>query len=202
MRPCLSGFHPLAARKCSLPSTVAGGVSLLAEAARRLGIAESLTTLISDMRDPARVIHPLSDILLTHILAIACGYEDATYLDSPRYDPAFKLGFGRLPQSVVDLMSQSTESRWENALGLRDLIKLGRAIVDLYCASYATPLEAVVLDIDDTVDVVHGRQQPSLFNGHYGEHCFLLDLSQFDAAPSACLVHLSFECDGAFPTQC
>ena len=29
-----------------------------------------------------------------------------------------------------------------------------------------------------------------------------LDLSQFDAAPSACLGHLSFECDGAFPTQC
>ena len=75
----------------------AGGVSVLAEAARQLGIAERLATLISDMRDLARVIHPLSDILHAHILAIACGYEDATYLDSPRYDPAFKLGCGRLP---------------------------------------------------------------------------------------------------------
>jgi DDE family transposase len=27
--------------------------------------------------------------------------------------------------------------------------------------------------IDDTVDVVHGRQQLSLFNAHYDEHCFL-----------------------------
>jgi hypothetical protein len=31
----------------------------------------------------------------------------------------------------------------------------------------------VTLDIDDTVDAVHGRQQLSLFNAHYGERCFL-----------------------------
>jgi hypothetical protein len=31
----------------------------------------------------------------------------------------------------------------------------------------------VVLDIDDTVDVVHGHQQMSLFNAHYDERCFL-----------------------------
>jgi hypothetical protein len=31
----------------------------------------------------------------------------------------------------------------------------------------------VTLDIDDTVDVVHGGQQLSFWNGHYGERCFL-----------------------------
>ncbi len=51
-------------------------------------------------------------------------------------------------------MSQPTVSRWENAPTLRDLVRLGRVMVDLYCTSYATPPEAVVLDIDDTVDVV------------------------------------------------
>jgi hypothetical protein len=30
-----------------------------------------------------------------------------------------------------------------------------------------------VLDIDDTLDVVHGHQQLSLFNAHYDERCFL-----------------------------
>jgi hypothetical protein len=44
---------------------------------------------------------------------------------------------------------------------------------DLYCASYATPPAAVTLDIDDTVDVVHGHRQLSLFNAHYDERCFL-----------------------------
>src|SRR4051812_28504526 len=40
-------------------------------------------------------------------------------------------------------------------------------------ASYARPPREVTLDIDDTVDVVHGAQQLSLFNTHHGERCFL-----------------------------
>ena len=47
-----------------------------------------------------------------------------------------------------------------------------RAMIEIYCASYAPPA-AVTLDIDDTVDVVHGHQQLSMFNTHYGERCFL-----------------------------
>jgi hypothetical protein len=38
---------------------------------------------------------------------------------------------------------------------------------------YERAPSAVTLDIDDTVDVVHGRQQLSLFNAYYDEHCFL-----------------------------
>ena len=48
-------------------------------------------------------------------------------------------------------------SRWENAPSLREVIQPMRAMVDLYCASYSRPPAAVILDIDDTVDVVHGR---------------------------------------------
>jgi hypothetical protein len=138
-----------------------GGVMLLAEAARRMGIAEKLAAVIPDRRDPTRVVHPLPEILQARTLAIACGYEDADDLDSLRTDPAFKLACGRLPESGVDLMSQPTVSRWENAPTLRDLVRLGRVMVDLYCESYAAPPEAVVLDIDDTLDVVHGHQQLS-----------------------------------------
>jgi hypothetical protein len=150
-----------------------GGVMLLAEAARRMGIAGKLAAVIPDRRDQTRVVHPLAEVLLARILAIACGYEDADDLDALRTDPAFKLACGRLPESGADLMSQPTVSRWENAPTLRDLIRLGRVMVDLYCTSYATPPDAVVLDIDDTVDVVHGHQQLSLFNAHYDERCFL-----------------------------
>jgi hypothetical protein len=39
--------------------------------------------------------------------------------------------------------------------------------------SYERTPSAITLDIDDTVDVVHGRQQLSLFNAYYDEHCFL-----------------------------
>jgi hypothetical protein len=64
-------------------------------------------------------------------------------------------------------------SRWENAPSLREVIRLSYAMIDTYCASYKRPPIAVTLDIDDTVDVVHGQQQMSLFNAHYDERCFL-----------------------------
>src|SRR5229473_3428712 len=127
-----------------------GGVMLLAQADRRLGIAERLARAIPDGRDPDRVTHLLPDILRARIFAIACGYEDADDLDRLRFDPAFKLACGRLPDSGRDLCSQPTVSRWENAPDLRDLIRLMGVMVDLYCASYTKPPEAVTLDIYDT----------------------------------------------------
>src|ERR1700746_2985231 len=150
-----------------------GGVMVVAAAERKLGLTAKLAAVISDRRDPLRVVHLLPDILRARIFAIACGYEDADDLDWLRSDPAFKLACGRLPDSGHDLCSQPTMSRWENAPGLREIIRLMGVLVDLYCASYPTPPDAVTLDIDDTVDVVHGHQQLSLFNAHYDERCFL-----------------------------
>ena len=160
-----------------------GGVMLLSLAERRLGLSHKLAAEIADPRDPARVIHPLPDILRARILAIACGYEDADDLDHLRADPGLKLACGRLPDTGRDLCSQPTVSRWENAPTLREVIALMRVMVGVYCASYATPPAAVTLDIDDTVDVVHGHQQLSLFNAHYDERCFL-PIHVYDTATS------------------
>ena len=101
-----------------------GGVMLLAQAERRLGIAGQLARVIPDGRDQDRVTHLLPDILRARIFAIACGYEDADDLDRLRTDPAFKLACGRLPDSGAELCSQPTISRWENAPSLRDLTRL------------------------------------------------------------------------------
>jgi hypothetical protein len=150
-----------------------GGVMLLGAAERRIGIAATLASLIADPRDPALVTHSVADILRARMLAIACGYEDADDLDHLRTDPGFKLACGRLPDSGADLCSQPTVSRWENAPTLREVVRLTYAMVDIYCASYAVPPAAVTLDVDDTVDVVHGHQQLALFNAHYDERCFL-----------------------------
>ena len=46
----------------------------------------------------------------------------------------------------------------------------------------ATP--SVVLDIDDTVDVVHGHQQLVQWNAHYDERCLLL-IDVYDEATGA-----------------
>src|SRR5947208_14999424 len=159
------------------------GVMLLGLAERRIGVAEKLAAEIADPRDRSRVVHSLADILRARILAIACGYEDADDLDHLRRDPALKLACGHLPDSGRDLCSQPTVSRTENTPGLREVIKLMRAMVALYCRSYPKPPEAVTLDIDDTLDVVHGHQQLSLFNAHYDERCFL-PIHVYDTATS------------------
>jgi hypothetical protein len=50
---------------------------------------------------------------------------------------------------------------------------MGQAILDTFLASYDRPPEAILLDIDDTADEVHGTQQQSLFNGYYDAYCYL-----------------------------
>jgi hypothetical protein len=150
-----------------------GGVALLALADRRIGVVDRIAGLIADPRDPTLVTHSVASILRARVLAIACGYEDANDLDRLRGDPAFTLACGRLPDSGGDLCSQPTISRWENAPDLKTIIRLTYALVDAWCDSYAVEPEAITLDIDDTLDVVHGAQQLSLFHAHHDERCFL-----------------------------
>ena len=52
------------------------------------------------------------------------------------------------------------------------MLRMGRAMVDLYCEFFATVLKRITLDIDDTFDAVHGGQQLRQFNAHYDEYGF------------------------------
>jgi hypothetical protein len=164
-----------------------GGVLLLAGADRRLNLIDTLAAIIPDHRDPAQITHSMADILRGRVLAIACGYPDADDLDDLRRDPAFKLACGRLPESGDDLHSQPTMSRWENAPDQRTLIRMARAMVDLWCQSYPRPPKAITLDIDDTADTVHGHQQLSLFNAFHDERCFM-PLHVYDADSGHCVL--------------
>src|SRR5260370_19007193 len=62
--------------------------------------------------------------------------------------------------------------RWENLQDVRALLRMGRVMVDLYCASFAKVSKRITLDVDDTFDAVHGVQQLRLFNAHYDEYGF------------------------------
>ena len=144
-----------------------GGLVLLREAERRLGLAEALAGCIQDWRDPERVVHTLPAMLRFRMFAIACGYEDADDCDALRGDPLFKLAVGRAPESGRDLCSQPTMSRLENAPSRVEVARMTAALVDVFCRSFPIPPAAITLDIDDTCDPVHGHQQLSLFNAHY-----------------------------------
>ena len=150
-----------------------GGVLVLRDVERRLGLAERLAGCIVDRRDPSRIDHKLIEMLRWRMFLIAAGYEDADDCDSLRADPVFKMAVGRLPETGAALCSQPTMSRLENAPSKLEIARMMATMVDLFCASWDRPPKAITLDIDDTLDRVHGHQQLSLFNAHYDERCFL-----------------------------
>ena len=150
-----------------------GGLLLLREADRRLGLTRLLASCVQDRRDPSRISHAVEEMLLFRMMAIACGHEDADDCDALPDDPLFKLAAGRLPESGAPLCSQPTMSRFENMPTRMGAARMTAMMVDLFCRSFAKQPAAITLDIDDTCDPVHGGQQLSLFNAHYDTHCFL-----------------------------
>jgi hypothetical protein len=150
-----------------------GGLLLLREADRRLGLTRMLASCVQDRRDSSRISHAVAEMLLFRMLAIACGHEDADDCDALRNDPLFKLATGRLPGSGAPLCSQPTMSRFENMPTRMGAARMTAMMVDLFCRSFAKQPAAITLDIDDTCDPVHGGQQLSLFNAHYDTRCFL-----------------------------
>jgi len=50
---------------------------------------------------------------------------------------------------------------------------MAQALLETFLASYDRAPKAILLDIDDTADEVHGAQQQSLFNGYYDAYCYL-----------------------------
>jgi hypothetical protein len=110
-------------------------VLLLREIEQRLRVAERLAGCIRDPRDPDLVTHTLADIMRFRLLMIGAGYEDGNDASALRSDPIFKMAQGVAP-SERELASQSTISRFENLPDARALLRMGRALVDLYCASF------------------------------------------------------------------
>jgi hypothetical protein len=148
-----------------------GGLLVLREIERQLSVADRLAACIDDPRDPGSTVHTVADIIRFRMLMIAAGYEDGNDATGLRSDPLFKLALERLP-SDRDLCSQSTISRLENSADARTLLRLGRALVDVWCRSFRQVPKRIVLDVDDTFDAVHGGQQLRLFNAHYDDYGF------------------------------
>ena len=150
-----------------------GGILLLAEVERRLGIAERLARCIEDPRAPDQIRHEVAEMIRFRA-AIAAGYPDANDCDVLRRDAAFKMAVGqsRLRRGQT-FVPQPTMTRLENLPGPVALKRMMAAMVELFCDSFDTVPRRIVLDIDDTEDRAYGGQQLSLFNAHHDSRCFM-----------------------------
>ena len=163
---------PLTAFRDAGNLTSNGGLVVLREIEDRLGFSGVITAPLPDTRNPLLVTHSFADMARARMMAITAGYEDGDDLDDLRRDPALMIACNRAPESGADIPSQPTISRLENVADAKALYKIGIGCIDFFCRSYASVPDAIVLDIDDTNDMVHGQQELALFNTHAGGHCF------------------------------
>jgi hypothetical protein len=148
-----------------------GGLLLLRQAERKLGVCRRVADAMPDRRDASRILHGMFEMVMARVAAIACGHKDAIDLDRLRHDPLMKLAVGRCPDSGAALASQSTISRLENAPSKTDAARLAVALLDQF-GTTVTPGKQAILDIDDTFCIAHGGQQLALWNAHHDERGF------------------------------
>jgi Transposase DDE domain group 1 len=149
------------------------GLVLLKDIDEQLGLTRALAAALSDSRDARRIRFTPADLLKQRIFQIAAGYEDANDANTLRYDPIFKLLLDRLPETGAPLASQPTISRFENRISRTELYRMALVLMDQFIASYDTPPEVIVLDVDDTEDRAHGEQEHVRYDGYYGGYCFM-----------------------------
>jgi hypothetical protein len=136
-----------------------GGVLLFQGGERRLNLANRLAACLHDRRQPGKITHSLDDILRFRMLAIVAGYPDGNDCDVLRDDPAFKMALDRSPVSGPALCLQPSVSRIENLARRTELYRMAEAMLDLYCDSFPVVPYHLTLDLDESFDRVHGKQE-------------------------------------------
>lgn len=150
-----------------------GGLLLLREVENQIGLIDGISSFITDTRDSRYINHTIRELITQRVFQIAAGYEDCNDCNDLRGDMVFKTCAGRLPQTGSDLASQPTMSRLENAIGPRDLIRMGKYFLDDFVSSYTSAPGVIVIDCDDTNNDTYGGQQLTLFNHYYHGHCYM-----------------------------
>ena len=146
-----------------------GGVMLLRQADRRLGLCRALSEVIIDPRDAELITHRQSDLLRQRIYGLALGYEDLNDHDTLRKDLVWQSAVER----DQELASSPTLCRLENRADCKSAWAISRVLVELFIKSFKRAPSELVLDFDATDDRVHGLQQGRFFHGYYGDWCFL-----------------------------
>ena len=146
-----------------------GGVLLLREADRRLGLTGRIAKALSDPRRKASCVHDALSMARQRVYSLALGYEDLNDHDGLRRDLALQTAV----EKDQALASASTLCRFEQRAGRAEAVRLHEVLVEQFIASYKRPPKRLILDFDATDDRVHGMQDGRFYHGYYRHYCFL-----------------------------
>jgi hypothetical protein len=160
--------------------TAFGGVSMLADVEKKVGIVAELSKLVHDNRLQHLVDHKKFDILLQRVCQIGTGYADGNDCDWLRRDAGILLGLGRDPVTGDPGASQETASRFEmQALDENNIKAAQEFFVNHFIASQKKRPKEVELDPDGTMIKTHGAQEGSVFRGGKYHHTMDFPLKIF-----------------------
>tara|TARA_B100000676_G_C18019843_1_gene811931 strand:- start:313 stop:1626 length:1314 start_codon:yes stop_codon:yes gene_type:complete len=146
-----------------------GGVMLIRQADRFLGLCQSIDKVLVDSRDPSRISHSQLDLIRQRIYGIALGYEDLNDHNSLREDVAWQTALERDSK----MASSPTLCRLENQADRQTAWAFSKILLSQFMNSFSEPPEELILDFDATDDRVHGTQEKRAFHGYYRSWCFL-----------------------------
>ena len=146
-----------------------GGLVLLRQVDRWIGLTKTLAQRLPDGRDPDKIEHSLESMLRQRIYGLALGYEDLNDHDFLRKDLLWQTASER----TEELASCSTLCRLENRAGRKEAWLIHQILFDQFVGSFASAPVELVLDLDCTDDRVHGLQEGRHFHGYYYDFCFL-----------------------------
>ena len=168
---------PIVARFDTPYSSSDGGALLIKAVDSRLGLTKRLAGCLEDARESSKVVHEVRDLVRQRVFGLCCGYADANDAGRLAHDPVHKLLLGRDPVDGLGLASQPTLSRFENAVGPRELRAMGHVLADTVIDLHRQRLQGrarrITIDLDPTDDPTHGQQEFTFFNGHYDTWCYL-----------------------------
>ena len=154
-----------------------GGLILLRGIDTQLGLTKRVAACLTDARQPAKVRHQGIELIRQRVFGLAAGYADCNDAARLADDVIHKLVVGRDPIAGPALASQPTLSRFENAVGRRELIAMGHLLADTVIEHHRRRLKGratrITIDLDPTDDPTHGQQEFTFFNGHYDTWCYL-----------------------------
>ena len=158
-----------------------GGVLLLRELDRSLGLTRQVAACFQDRRNPELITHTVPELVAQRIFGLALGYEDLNDHQTLRHDPLLAAAAGKL-QAEAALASAPTLNRLEITVDRSasryhkiapEPARLEGLLLQLGVRTLRRCQREVILDFDATHDPLHGRQEGTFFHGYYDCHCYL-----------------------------
>jgi hypothetical protein len=166
-----------------------GGVLLLRQVDRSLGLSPALAACFDDGRDLRYADHTVQELVSQRLYGLALGYEDLNDHERLRLDPLLAvacekrdpLGMDRLHQKGIALAGASTLNRLElsNNKATRyhkishDPDKVQSCLLQMGVRCLPKHARQLVIDLDAMGHVLHGLQEGRHFRADYNAYCYL-----------------------------